>query len=126
MEGIRFWVQRVQVHFGSHWQPAVDVCENDEAYYIVVEVAGVDKQDLEVEYHPNGSLLVRGVRRPPNIGAVQCLVLEIPYGSFERRIPLPSSIDPEGITAEYQSGLLLIRVPKKLPSDRTKLVQIKP
>lgn len=126
MEGIRFWVQRVQIQLGSQWEPAVDVCENEEAYYIVVDVAGVDKDDLEVEYHPNGSLVVRGVRRPPNIGAVQCLILEIPYGPFERRIPLPSSIDPEGITAEYQSGLLLVRVPKKSATERVRLVQIKP
>lgn len=126
MEETRFWVQQVYVQFGKHWQPSVDVCEDDEAYYVVVEIAGVDKQDLEVEYLPNGTLVVRGVRRPLNIGAVQCLVLEIPYGSFERRIPLPSSIDPDGITAEYHAGLLLIRIPKKSPLERAKVVPIKP
>ncbi|MCS7192564.1 MAG: Hsp20/alpha crystallin family protein [Armatimonadetes bacterium] len=126
MEEIRFWVQRVQIQFGSHWEPPVDVCENEEAYYIVVDVAGVDKQDLEVEYHPNGSLVVRGLRRPPSMGAVQCLILEIPYGTFERRIKLPSSVDPESITAEYQLGLLIIRVPKKLSSGKARSVQIKP
>ncbi len=83
-------------------------------------------QDLEVEYHPNGSLVIRGFRRPPTMGSVQCLVLEIPYGVFERSIPLPSSIDPDGITAEYQLGLLRIRIPKKLLSERVKSVQIKP
>jgi len=112
---------------GSHWEPAVDVCEDDEAYYVIVDVAGVDKDDLEVEYHPNGLLVVRGVRRPPLMGSgVQYLVLEIPYGSFERRIPLPSAINADGITAEHRSGLLQIRIPKKVPSERTKLLTIKP
>ncbi len=126
MGEMRFWVQRVYMRLGSHWEPAVDVCEDDEAYYIIVEVAGVDERDLEVEYHPNGTLVVRGVRRPPTTGAVQCLVLEIPYGPFERRIPLPSAINADGITAEYRSGLLLIRVPKRVSLGRTKLVQINP
>lgn len=126
MEEMRFWVQRVYMQLGSRWEPAVDVCEDDEAYYIIVEVAGVDRQDLEVEYLPNGTLVVRGARRPLNIGAVQCLILEIPYGTFERQIVLPSSIDPDGITAEYHAGLLLVRVPKKSPLERARVVPIKP
>ncbi|MCC6037048.1 Hsp20/alpha crystallin family protein [Fervidibacter sp.] len=127
MEEMRFWVQRVYLQVGSHWEPAVDVCEDDEAYYVIVDVAGVDKDDLEVEYHPNGLLVVRGVRRPPLVGSsVQYLVLEIPYGSFERRIPLPGSVNADGITAEHRSGFLQIRIPKKVPSERTKLLAIKP
>jgi len=127
MEEMRFWVQRVYLQVGSHWEPAVDVCEDDEAYYVIVDVAGVDKDDLEVEYHPNGLLVVRGVRRPPLVGSsVQYLVLEIPYGSFERRIPLPGAINADGITAEHRSGFLQIRIPKKVPSERTKLLAIKP
>jgi HSP20 family protein len=127
MEEMRFWVQRVYLQVGSHWEPAVDVCEDDEAYYVIVDVAGVDKDDLEVEYHPNGLLVVRGVRRPPLVGSsVQYLVLEIPYGSFERRIPLPGAVNADGITAEHRSGFLQIRIPKKVPSERTKLLAIKP
>jgi HSP20 family protein len=127
MEEMRFWVQRVYMQVGSHWEPAVDVCEDDEAYYVIVDVAGVSENDLEVEYHPNGLLIVRGVRRPPLVSAdVQYLVLEIPYGSFERRIPLPSAINADGITAEYRSGLLQIRIPKKAPSEQARLLTIKP
>ncbi len=127
MEEMRFWVQRVYLQVGSHWEPAVDVCEDDEAYYVIVDVAGVDKDDLEVEYHPNGLLVVRGVRRPPLVGSsVQYLVLEIPYGSFERRIPLPGAVNADGITAEHRSGLLQIRIPKKVSSERTKFLTIKP
>ncbi|MGQ9463207.1 MAG: Hsp20/alpha crystallin family protein [Candidatus Fervidibacter sp.] len=125
MGEIRFWVQRVHMQVGGHWEPPVDVCEDDEAYYIIVDVAGVDEKDLEVEYHPNGSLTVRGIRRPPVTGAIQCLVLEIPYGTFERRISLPKAIDAESIKAEYKTGLLLIRVPKKTPNERMRLLEIR-
>lgn len=126
MEEMRFWVQQVYMRLGSHWEPAVDVCENDEAYYIIVEAAGVSENDLDIEYHPGGLLVIRGVRRPPLAGGVQYLVLEIPYGAFERRIPLPTDIDADGITAEYRSGLLQIRIPKGTSPKRTKLLPIKP
>jgi HSP20 family protein len=87
----------------------------------------VSENDLEVEYHPNGLLVVRGVRRPPLVSAdVQYLVLEIPYGSFERRIPLPSAINADGITAEYRLGLLQIRIPKKASPEQARLLTIKP
>lgn len=115
MEEFRFWTQRI--FFRGGWEPPVDVCEDEEAYYIIVDVAGVNEQDLEVKYYPNGSLVVKGVRRPPFTGAVQCLVLEIPYGAFERRIPLPTSINPDEITASYKAGLLHIRATKVRSSE---------
>ncbi len=126
MEEVRFWTRRIFLQVGHQWEPAVDVCEDDDAYHIIVDVAGVDEQDLEVEYHPNGSLVVRGVRRPPVTNAVQCLVLEIPYGAFERRIFLPSAVDAEGISATYRSGLLHIRVPKRSSPNQGRIVPVSP
>ncbi len=126
MEEVRFWARQVFLQVGRQWVPAVDVCEDEGAYHILLDVAGVEQQDLEVEYHPNGLLVVRGVRRPPFKGSVQCLVLEIPYGAFERQIPLPSPIDPEGISATYQSGLLYICVPKRSSKEQTRTVPINP
>ncbi len=126
MEEVRFWARQVFLQVGRQWVPAVDVCEDEDAYHILLDVAGVEQQDLEVEYHPNGLLVVRGMRRPPFKGAVQCLVLEIPYGAFERQIPLPLPIDPEGISATYQSGLLYIRVPKRSSKEQIRVVPINP
>ncbi len=127
MEGFRFWAQRVFLRVGGGWEPSIDVCEDADAYHIIVDVAGVSEQDLEVEYQPNGTLLVRGVRRPPLTGSVQCLVLEIPYGAFERHIPLPAAIDPDAIDATYKAGLLHIRIPKFVPSsDKPISVRVNP
>ncbi|MFA0759179.1 MAG: hypothetical protein KEFWMYNX_001617 [Candidatus Fervidibacter sp.] len=107
------WARRLFLSAAStHWEPAIDFCEDDEAYHVIMDIAGVSEQDLEVTYQPDGVLVVRGVRRPLLCGGVSCLLLEIAYGAFERRIPLPRNINPDGIEASYRAGMLHIRLPK--------------
>jgi HSP20 family protein len=112
------WARRLFLSTAStRWEPAVDFCEDDEAYHVIMDIAGVSEQDLEVVYQPDGVLVVRGVRRPLLCGGVSCLLLEIAYGAFERRISLPPDINPDGIEASYKAGMLHIRIPK-IPSAR--------
>jgi HSP20 family protein len=112
------WARRLFLSAAStHWEPAVDFCEDDEAYHVIMDIAGVSEQDLEVIYQPDGVLVVRGVRRPLLCGGVSCLLLEIAYGAFERRISLPPDVNPDGIEASYKAGMLHIRIPK-IPSAR--------
>jgi HSP20 family protein len=111
------WARRLFLSAAStHWEPAVDFCEDDEAYHVIMDIAGVNEQDLEVTYQPDGVLVVRGVRRPLLCGTVSCLLLEIAYGAFERHIPLPHNINPDGIEASYKAGMLHIRIPKTSPA----------
>jgi HSP20 family protein len=111
------WARRLFLSAAStHWEPAVDFCEDDEAYHVIMDIAGVSEQDLEVIYQPDGVLVVRGVRRPLLGGTVSCLLLEIAYGAFERHIPLPHNINPDGIEASYKAGMLHIRSPKTSPA----------
>jgi HSP20 family molecular chaperone IbpA len=37
--------------------------------------------------------------------------MEIEYGPFRRQITLDEDIDPEGATASYERGLLIIQLP---------------
>lgn len=113
MMAFQAWTRRLFLSaVSTHWEPAVDFCEDEEAYHVVMEIAGVNERDLEVTYQPDGVLVVRGVRRPLLCGGVSCLLLEIAYGAFERRIPLPPDIHPDGIEASYKAGMLHIRIPK--------------
>jgi HSP20 family molecular chaperone IbpA len=93
------------------WEPPVDMFEDEREVVVVVAVPGVAADRLEVIREPGG-LVVRGVRpflvRGSGHRARQ---LEIPYGAFERRIPLP-----EGLAAaaapELSQGCLLVRLRK--------------
>ncbi|MFA0732844.1 MAG: hypothetical protein LKKZDAJK_001438 [Candidatus Fervidibacter sp.] len=118
MMAFQAWTRRLFLSaVSTHWEPAVDFCEDEEAYHVIMEIAGVNERDLEVTYQPDGVLVVRGVRRPLLCGGVSCLLLEIAYGAFERRISLPPDINPDGIEASYKAGMLHIRIPK-IPSAR--------
>jgi len=116
--GFDEWRENVSPQFsisqgGNFWLPAVDMCETEEAICITVELAGVRPSDVSVEYH-NGELTVRGVRRREETGRVKSYYsLEIDYGQFERRIRLPHDVDPDGIVAKLEMGLLHITAPKK-------------
>jgi len=72
------------------WEPPCDVVETDEGVFVEVALPGVDPEQLEAGFVAGG-LLVAGERRPPPAGR-QTVVrrLEIPYGRFERHIPLPA------------------------------------
>ncbi len=116
------WARRLFLSAAStHWEPAVDFFEDEEAYHVIMEIAGVNERDLEVTYQPDGVLVVRGVRRPLLCGGVSCLLLEIAYGAFERRISLPPDINPDGIEASYKAGMLHIRIPKTSPARHLQL-----
>ena len=105
------------------WKPPMDMNETPEEIIIVAEVAGVDKDDLEVE------ISSKAVRIQGNRVARHCTdettyrLAEIQYGRFERILYLPAPIDPEVVSAGYNDGLLEIRL-AKLPIEKTHKIPI--
>jgi HSP20 family protein len=98
------------------WRPPMDINETPEEIIIVAEIAGVDKDDLEVEIS-NKAVRIEGNRYAKHCSANSTYRLaEIQYGNFERTIFLPAPIDPEVISASYSNGFLEIRM-AKLPRD---------
>jgi HSP20 family protein len=93
------------------WEPPVDVFEDDGEIVIVVAMPGVAAERVQVT-HEAGTLVVRGVR-PLSLSGSRHRVrqLEIPYGAFERRIPLPPGRLEIGSPALVQ-GCLTLRLRK--------------
>lgn len=96
------------------WNPQMDIYETPEDIIIRAEIAGVDKENLEVEIN-NKAVRISGKRSEisPMPNATYKLA-EIQYGFFERMLFLPSPIDPEFVSASYLNGFLNIRL-LKLP-----------
>jgi HSP20 family molecular chaperone IbpA len=101
------------------WQPPIDVFEDEHEVLIVVAMPGVAADGVQVVSEP-GALLVRGTRTLP-LGRTRHRVrqLEIPYGAFERRIPLPQARFEVG-APELIQGCLVLRLRKltRLGQDR--------
>jgi HSP20 family protein len=102
----------------AHWIPPMDIYESNEGLLILLEMAGVSKEDIQVVMDP-GVLRIYG-RRPSPIQEQYSRVLrmEIDFGPFERRIRIQTPIDPDGISAVYRDGFLRIWVPKARAVER--------
>jgi len=81
------------------WRPPTDVLETENEVIITMEVAGIISGCRK--FHPtNHKAFYRN--------------MEINSGEFERNFQLPESIDPEGVSATYRQGFLVINVDKRI------------
>ena len=101
---------------GEAWSPAVNLYEDDVAYHLVADLAGVSHKmiDLRVE---TGRLIICGDRPTPRPLRVEGLahmhLMEIDHGAFCRSVDIPESVDQHRITASCRCGLLHVHLPKK-------------
>ena len=93
------------------WEPPVDMFEDEREIVVVVALPGVSAERVEVTSEP-GALVVRAESPLPFAGSRRVVRrLEIPYGWFERRIPLPA-VRLEAGTRELADGCLILRLRK--------------
>src|SRR5690349_12267230 len=93
------------------WEPPVDVFEDEREVVIVVALPGVPPERVEVSAEP-AALVVRAECPLPFAGSRGVVRrFEIPYGYFERRIPLPD-VQLDAGTRESHDGLLILRLRK--------------
>jgi HSP20 family protein len=100
------------------WLPSMDMIETPKEIVIISEIAGLEKEDLEVEI-TRRAVKVSGRRRPPpSAGSATYRLAEINYGHFERVLYLSEAVDANSISASYSNGLLTIRLPKQPAQER--------
>jgi HSP20 family protein len=93
------------------WEPPADVFEDPHEVVIVVAMPGVPAERVEIT-RQGDELVVRGERPFPFVGTRHAVrQLEIPYGYFERRIPLPE-VTLESVSRELIQGCLILRLRK--------------
>lgn len=98
--------------FGSvdAWRPATDVEETAEAYVIELELPGVRREDVSVEFG-GGELAVTGeVKERERVGFLRSRTR--PVGRFDYRVSLPADVEEDQVTASLSDGVLTVRVPK--------------
>lgn len=105
----RFFRLNTSTRATSGWEPPLDMFENEREVVVVVAMPGVPIERVEVVNEP-GALTVRGERPLPFAGMPLAVRrLEIPYGWFERRIPLPNGRF-EADAPQLTYGCLLLRL----------------
>ncbi len=93
--------------------PPVDIYEDEHSIQLKLEVPGIDEKNLDIKVE-NNVLTVTGERKfekeekEENFHRV-----ERRYGSFSRSFTLPNTVETENIQADYENGVLKIRLAKR-------------
>jgi HSP20 family protein len=97
----------------SNFAPAVDVYEDEHSVTLKIEVPGIDEKDIDVRIE-NRTLTVHGERRfEKEEKEENYRRVERQYGSFSRTFTLPNTVDTENVSADYEKGVLKIKLTKK-------------
>jgi HSP20 family protein len=106
------------------FSPAVDVYYTGDPPRAVVraDLAGIDPDGIALEIR--GRELILAGRRPPEGGEERVYQqLEIEHGPFRRVVSLGADVDPDGATAAYEDGMLIVELPLA-PPGRPRTVPI--
>lgn len=98
--------------------PPVDIYEDKEGLTVVVDMPGVDKENVDIRVD-NGVLTIQGKVKPMALG--ESIYNEFALLDYFRQFQLSNEVDQGRITAEMKHGVLKIFLPK---SEKAKPKQI--
>ena len=102
-------------------QLPMEMSESDDSFTIRAEMPGFEAKNLTVRADPN-SIYIRAKSEQKNEDKKGLKYSELSASEVCRRIALPSSINPERITARLANGMLELTLPKAAPP---KTIEIK-
>ena len=104
---------RLRVLVQGRWRPDADAYETHDSIEVIVDLAGVEEDDFEVQLFED-ALVVEGWRQLPSCeGDARYHAAGIRQGPFRVELPLPAPVDAERVQAHYDRGLLRITLPKR-------------
>ena len=108
----------------QRWMPAMDLVEAEDHFVLNADLPGLGEDDVSIEIR-DGTLTVSGERKHEHEQKERGYYrVERTFGRFSRSLQLPEGIDPDSVSAEFDKGVLSIRIPK--PEERKpRRVQIK-
>lgn len=93
--------------------PAMDITETDDCFTVEVEMPGMGEEDIKITINED-RLDIHGEKSTSKKHKdKKYLSREINYGSYDRSISLPPSIDSSQAKATFKKGMLWINIPKK-------------
>ncbi|CAM5266488.1 Hsp20/alpha crystallin family protein [Streptomyces avidinii] len=99
---------------GTWSKPSVmpmDAYREGDEYVIAFDLPGVSTEAIDIDVERN-MLTVKAERRPAAQGeTVQMELSERPLGVFSRQVMLADTLDTERIEADYDAGVLTLRIP---------------
>ena len=94
------------------WMPPVDIFQTgDHELVLKAELPDMSRDDIDINIE-NFVLTITGEKKAlPEVKEEQYHHVERRYGSFSRSFSLPTTVDPNRVSAEYKNGVLTVRLP---------------
>lgn len=94
-------------------EPKIDVTDHKDSVLVVAEIPGIEEEDIDLKISDEGYLMLSGEKRhSTESGSKNNYFSEISYGMFKRSIPLPWDLDYAAADADYDNGVLTVKIPK--------------
>jgi HSP20 family protein len=105
--------------FVSHVLPATNVSETENGYHLELVAAGFAKEDFNISTDKGLLTISAEVSEEKTDENIKYTRREFKKSSFKRSFQLPDTINVDGISANYENGILKISLPK----DETVIVK---
>jgi HSP20 family protein len=100
----------------QRWVPAMDLSEADDHFVLRADLPGLGEDDVSIEIQDN-TLTIYGERKSEHEERKRGWYrVERSFGRFSRSLTLPEGVDADAISAEFEKGVLEVRIPK--PEER--------
>ena len=108
-------------------QPKIDVIDEKDAVMVMAEIPGIKEENIDLKISEEGYLTISGEKEHRTETSLKNSYFnEISYGMFKRTIPLPYDLDYNMADAEYDNGVLSVRIPKlKEEKQKCKKIDVK-
>ena len=103
--------------------PPINIFQQDDDFVAIVELAGVDKVDLQIEAKES-TIRISGKKEIGFETSASIHRRERTYGRFRRAIALPDGVDYESVRAEMKDGVLEVYFPLPQPRTERKKIEI--
>jgi HSP20 family protein len=115
------WLSEMSASRGPF--PPINVFQQGDDILALMELPGVDKNDLQIQAKAN-TIRISGKKRVEYASEASVHRRERLSGEFDRTLSVPVRFDPDGIRAEYRDGLLALYLPRA-ESDKPHSIKIK-
>jgi HSP20 family protein len=92
--------------------PAMNVWEDNDTVFVEAELPGLNLKDLEIYVTGGNQLTIKGERKAAAPEKGLWHRQERVFGKFSRSLTLPYNVNADKVDAQFENGVLLVKLPK--------------
>jgi HSP20 family protein len=104
--------------------PQINVSETDKELRVTAELPGASEKDIDVTV--DGDILT--IRAEKKVDRKEekenYYFVERAYGTFQRSLRLPFSVDPGQVQAQFENGVLTVTLPKPQGQQQSRKIEV--